>query len=639
MKITSWTACPLGALALLPLSASAELVQAPFGPGGTWNVYEVVTTPATFKDAHNAASAKFDPINGTIQGHLVSIHSEEENTFVSKNLFPNQNVWIGLSDRAGVAPGASESQITENNRTLGWKWTSGEDFTFQKWGDGEPNNAGDGEDAAHIRNDGFWNDNGSGYGLNEPVADPQSQGESAPTMGYVVEYRTQSATPLPGIALGSVLPAPGTLNVPAPTTAAWSIREVTGLTLAGNSRDTVAKIQSGEGTSHYGQSPVLNRTDPQTNATGGPIISDPSEPFLSNTDADDNDIATAAKGRIKVTEAGTYTIQVRSDDGFALRVVGQEFQSVNGNGYIDPVDRSTISFHTGTGDANTRGVIYLDEGVYDVEFIHWEGNGGAYYEVTSAQGAITDPSQAQWLLLGDGTRLEARNSNPVRLNGEATVRNAANPSGGNNLAAAKAAFSNPETTTYSKTVSTLDIPEEQMPIAEQTDPSIRDNYVTEIIGKLLVDDGKGSSGDIIGITFHLASDDGSSLQIIGEDFLSVTDFSDSGDAVLAEENGDMIMVADYPTGNTNAFGYIELEEGEYDFRILHTEGGGGSNFRLYYALGDWTERGWDPAAFQLVTTANFILPANQGLGLVVPEPTVALLGLSALGLLTVRRRR
>lgn len=630
MKISpAWALCPLGAMALFPAAVRGELIQGPFGPGGTWNVYETGLPAATYADAlTNAQSRKFDPVTGTVSdsgsvaGTLPNIFSAEANAFLNRTSKYSDN-WIGLTDREGWAPDASEGNF---------RWTSGAPVTYTNWADGEPNDykatPEGGEDAGQMGGNGQWNDN---------AADLADRGD-APNFGYSIEYATGSATPLPGIKLGSVLPAPGSLPGPNGSVGTWGVREVRGLVGPTNVGPAVERIMGGGGTVHTGQLAKLDVTDPNTNGTGGPVLSSAPLTFLSNDPgADDNDITTSAKGKIQVTEAGTYTIQVRSDDGFALRIVGKEFSSVNGSGSIDPVDRSTIFFDGGTGDANTRGVIDLDAGVYDVEFVHWEGGGGAYYEVTSTQGAVTDPNTAQWLALGDGSRQEARNSNPVRLNGAATVKNAANPGGGNNLGAAKTIFAGGGTT-YSKTVTTLSIPEEQMPIAEQTDPSVRDNYVTEIIGKLLVDDGKGPTDEKLGITFHLASDDGSSLQILGEDFLKIADFTGDGEAVLADEGGDTVMVADYPTGNTNAFGYIELVEGEYDFKILHTEGGGGSNFNLYYALGDWTERGWDPAAFRLLTTDNILLAANQGLAL-VPEPTTGLLGLSALGLFAARRRR
>lgn len=628
---------------LVPSVASADFFQAPFGPNGTWNIYETVSEAATFKDALANAGSRVDPVNGTVNGTLVSIVSAAENLFVNRTLRSGADTWIGLTDREGVASGAQESQSagSPNNQTFGWAWTSGEPLGYTNWAPGEPNNAGAGEDAGQMRSDGLWNDNASGFGLNDPIAPvlqpDSSAAEGTTTFGYVVEYFTQSATPLPGIRLGSVLPAPGSIPGPTGGLGTWGVREVTGLTVTGNILDAVDKLQSGAGTSVTGQLPRLDVADPQTNRFGGSALGvGDALPFLSNTDGDDDNLLTIAKGTIKVTEAGTYTFQVHSDDGFALRVVGQKFDSVHGGGYLDPVDNSTMVFNTGTGDANTRGVITLPVGEYDIEFVHFEGGGGAYYEVTSAKGAITEANGAQWIALGDTTSVGPRAVDVVRLTAAATLTNAEKP-GENNLSTAIAAIEAAITggTAVSTTVTSLNIAEENMPIAT------KDNYATKITGSLRVDNANGVDGELLQITFSLRSDDGSALQIVGKDFIKVSDFTDSGDATLVEWNGNVALVADYPTGNTDAFGLIELTEGEIlDFVAYHSEGGGGSTFQLWYALGDFTDIGFDPAAFRVLSIgSDDILPANTGLGL-VPEPSVAsLFGLAVFGLAGRRKRK
>ncbi|MDB6135606.1 MAG: hypothetical protein JWM59_3849 [Verrucomicrobiales bacterium] len=634
-------AAPLGLLLLLPSFASADFYQAPFGPGGTWNVYETVGTAATFKDALTAAKAKVDPVNGTVNGTLVSVISQGENDML-RTIRGGADTWIGLSDREGVAVGAQESQTagTPGNLSSGWAWTSGEPFVYKNWGGGEPNNAGDAEDAGQLRGDGFWNDNASGYGLNEPSAPVlqtgTSQAEGTAAFGYVVEYFKQSATPIPGIALATVLPAAGTIPGPGGGAGTWGVREVSGITIAGNIVDAVNQLKSNAGTSVIGQLPKLDVGDPQTNGQGGPALAGAVTPFLSNTDGDDNNLATIAKGKISVTQAGTYTFQVHSDDGFALRVVGQQFESVNGAGYMDPVDKSTMTFNVGTGDSNTRGVINLAAGEYDLEFVHFEGGGGAYYEVTSAQGAITDANGAQWTAVGDTAVKGARAVDVVRLTGAATVANAAKP-GDNNLATATAAIETAigNNTAVTKAFTTLNVPEADMPIAD------KDNYATKVTGQIRLDDADGTAGEAIKITFNLQADDGASLRILGKDFTVATDFTGDGVAVLEEVSGDATLKADYPTGNTNAFGLIELTEGElYDFAAYHSEGGGGSQFQLWYAVGDYTGTGFDPAVFRVLSTgSDAILAANTGLAL-VPEPsTTGLFGLAALGLLGRRRRK
>lgn len=84
-------------------------------------------------------------------GHLVSIGSEGENSFVS-GLAGGKRIWIGLSD-----------ELIEGQ----WRWLSGEPVTYTNWSAGEPNNyylGNPGEDATTMNwvgsawNDWFHND-------------------------------------------------------------------------------------------------------------------------------------------------------------------------------------------------------------------------------------------------------------------------------------------------------------------------------------------------------------------------------------------------------------------------------------------------------------------------------------------------
>lgn len=272
-----------------------------------------------------------------------------------------------------------------------------------------------------------------------------------------------------------------------------------------------------------------------------------------------------------------------------------------------------------------------------MEFVHFEGAGGSYYEVTSAKGAITDANGAQWIAVGDTTVKTASAQDVVRLTAAATITNANKP-GDNNVAAAMAAVDAAIAggTAVSKTVTALNVAEGDMPIATtQTD-----NYGTKVTGSLKVDNANGTAGEQLQITFSLRCDDGASLRILGQDFTKASDFTASGDAVLADVNGDMTLKADYPTGNTDAFGLITLTEGQaYDFVSYHSEGGGGSTYQLWYAMGDQTATGFDPAIFRVLSTNDTILAANSGLAL-VPEPSsTGLLSLAAMGLLGFRRRK
>ena len=117
----------LAALALITSTAAAhsQVFTGPYGPGGTWNVYRVITTVATWDAANTAALAAQASSTGlpslagnTTTGHLVQISNDEENTFVAiaAALTPgsgNSSVWLGANDR-NLEVGTSLHQRVEN---------------------------------------------------------------------------------------------------------------------------------------------------------------------------------------------------------------------------------------------------------------------------------------------------------------------------------------------------------------------------------------------------------------------------------------------------------------------------------------------------------------------------------------------
>jgi len=615
------------------VNAQNILYQAPTGPDGSWNLYEFVTTGANFKDAHNASNGIANPLGGDELGFLADIQSAFENTAINQMTY-RADAWIGLTDRVGVAPGATAEGV--------FGWTNGAPLAYINNNPGEPNNAG-GEDAVHISGGGGWNDNKSGFGLNDPASPDNTDESGGPSFRYIRKWSTESTTPLPNIRSAAALSFDGSVSefAPAPTPGFFGVREVRGLTLAGNLYDTVNKVLSGAGTHFEAQRARLDTADPDTNVNGGPVLSTAPLPYISDTPgtADDN-IITVANGQIVVPSSGEYTLQVRGDDGFALRVVGQEFTSVNGSGQIDPLDASTIMFYGGTGDSNTRGIISLEAGTYDLEFVHWEGGGGAYYEVTSAKGAFNQVGGIQWLPLGDGSVLQAQN-HILTLTEDAAVHTAGENAGGttltaNSIAEARALIDAARTANAlnSGTRRFLRIGDGQLDPFPAGTPA--DEFATQLLGSFLLDDGDGIAGETLTITFGIFSDDGSQLRILGSDFYNPKTFAtDAGAAAtLVDIGGDMALTADFFTGNTNTFGAIDLTEGTHQFEAFMFEGTGGANMSIQWALGDKTATGLDAEFVPLARP----VAANEGLA-VVPEPSTALLGLIGTSLLALRRRR
>lgn len=182
------------ALAVLsPVTAPAQLYTGPYGAGGTWNLYQVVTTPASWTAARAAAKAKtaastgLPGVTSSLTGHLAQISSEDENSFIAAAaaLTPgsgNSNVWLGANDLdAPDGPGELGTSRT------GWQWadsgTQIHDGDFAGWAPGEPNNAGGVEDGVEMRTDGAWNDI-----------------STSGTRKYVIEWDLQAAAPIAGAA-------------------------------------------------------------------------------------------------------------------------------------------------------------------------------------------------------------------------------------------------------------------------------------------------------------------------------------------------------------------------------------------------------------------------------------------------------
>jgi hypothetical protein len=143
------------------------------------------------------------------------------------------------------------------------------------------------------------------------------------------------------------------------------------------------------------QLPFLNHYDPDS--TDPPAFFPNPQPFPANTGEAEDNVVTTAKGRIDIAEAGTYTFNVNSDDGFLLRLIGTGelanpvWTSANSGGNGGGIGRFEMSnlnelFFSGVGIANTRATIDLEAGSYDFEFVQVENGGGFFYAVGVANG-------------------------------------------------------------------------------------------------------------------------------------------------------------------------------------------------------------------------------------------------------------
>lgn len=135
--------------------------------------YAIVEDILCWNQARSAAEAV--TLNG-FRGHLATITSAAERDFV--NTLPPSigNLWLG---------GFQDTQALDYAEPGGgWRWVTGETFSFTDWTPTEPNNGGAGEEYIEL-NGGFlsgtgWNDNRECSGLVD---------------GYLIEFSSALGTP------------------------------------------------------------------------------------------------------------------------------------------------------------------------------------------------------------------------------------------------------------------------------------------------------------------------------------------------------------------------------------------------------------------------------------------------------------
>ena len=142
---------------------------------------------------------------------------------------------------------------------------------------------------------------------------------------------------------------------------------------------------------------------------GGFFFNDFEYPVASEDDWTGEDFIQLNKGNLLISKAGDYTIGVQSDDGFGVRVHGMTFDSVYGAGTLDPLVPDAFYFAGPTGNSQSRGIARnVQPGVYPIEFLWFERDGGDYGEIFAVEGAFPNVEDTdQWELIGAGIPLVA----------------------------------------------------------------------------------------------------------------------------------------------------------------------------------------------------------------------------------------
>ena len=130
-------------------------------------------------------------------------------------------------------------------------------------------------------------------------------------------------------------------------------------------------------------SSVVNFND-TTGSNGGSANFPGDQLFPNDSNADDNDFAIRATGKILISEAGTYTFGVNSDDGSRLTIG----------------DTMVINDNTLHAPRDTFGQITLEPGEHEIELIFFERGGGAEVELFAASGSFAS-FNSQFRLIGD----------------------------------------------------------------------------------------------------------------------------------------------------------------------------------------------------------------------------------------------
>ena len=117
------------------------LFAAPVQWSGNGHYYELINGSGNEVPWENANTAAQGMSYNGSQGYLATITSAEENSFIANSLGLNfwSSYWIGgYQDWEPIKP--------DNSQAVGWKWVTGETWSYTNWRSGEPNDYGDAED-------------------------------------------------------------------------------------------------------------------------------------------------------------------------------------------------------------------------------------------------------------------------------------------------------------------------------------------------------------------------------------------------------------------------------------------------------------------------------------------------------------
>jgi hypothetical protein len=142
--------------------------------------YGIAEIGETWEEAHSQIDtlrALYDDFDIDADVHLVTINSRDEQDLIYQGIVDSTTLNRGLIG------------LTDEETEGDWRWVTGEDFSYSNWRNGEPNNAGNGEDHAVINIDagGAWDD-ASGSSNWNYIVEVTLNMPSQPNLVFLGEY-------------------------------------------------------------------------------------------------------------------------------------------------------------------------------------------------------------------------------------------------------------------------------------------------------------------------------------------------------------------------------------------------------------------------------------------------------------------
>jgi len=535
------------------------LFCAPFGPGGTWNIYQTSAEPLTWVKAQEFSAATKDPRGGTDKtGHLVTIGSAAENMFVFQ-FVTGRALWIGLTDDEKF--GGREAG---SDRRGGWCWVTGEPLgEFAPWRSPEPNSASiAGEDVVAIEASGFWADWRTGEG--DEVRNP-----------FLIEWDTQLPKPVEGVrTIGRVLPERWPMDLLAGAserkgTGPWttcSVMNLDGHSLRAMIEGFLPALK--DDIPRYAM-PRLNYNLREAGFSVGGWIAIPDRPAHP---CEQKVCGALHVATVRIATPGVWSFNIHCDDYFAARFPGLKWKSATGPGGLDPLDAGTLFFDAPSGDGCAIGVIDLPAGEHRMEVFGGNRGGDMMLQVLAAPGAFTcEGATSAWRVPGHKAAGEI--AWPGISAAGWTVTRTLVPQNGQPLRTLRNAFTLLDTVdgftvsgvdfihyTDSGAVSDIEFPD---PVSFPCDaPGDQNNYAILATATLVIP----RDGD-----YHIGihSEDHSALCIGGQQWTAHL----RSTGINGRMEGDTLWEEEPGPGSTNAqnVGAITLKKGEYPIEVLYAE--------------------------------------------------------------------